>query len=87
MKTSLILALPVLAAAALTSGCISYSRTSQPSAVVVTETTRPGMSTVVTTLPSGYQTRTYRGRSYYYANDTVYQANPKGGYVTVPRPW
>lgn len=47
----------------------------------------PDARTVVTTLPAGYRSRTYRGTTYYYHGNTYYRANPSGGYVVTTRPW
>jgi hypothetical protein len=67
------------------SGCFVYER--KPARTVVVEQ-RPVMrETVVTTLPSGYRTRVYRGSTYYYSGNVVYRQRPTGGYVVVSRPW
>lgn len=68
-------------------GCFSYERRTPERTVVVTETSPTVQETVVTTLPSGYRTRTYRGTTYYYTRDVVYRPAPRGGYVVVTRPW
>jgi len=69
------------------SGCFSYERRTPDRTVVVTETSPTMRETVVTRLPSGYRTRTYRGTTYYYTKDVVYRSAPRGGYVVVTRPW
>lgn len=66
-------------------GCINI-RTREvppPTTVVTTTTYKPGY--VATTLPSGYQTRVYRGTKYYYYDGVYYQ--PRGErYIVVPQP-
>lgn len=48
--------------------------------------TTPTTSTVVTTLPNGYKTVTYRGTDYYTYNNTYYR--PHGsGYMVVANPY
>ena len=79
--------LPIIAAIALvTTGCFTYERREVPTRTVV-ETVGPApvvaRETVVTTLPSGYTTRTVRGSRYYYYNNTYYRTYPRGGYVVV----
>jgi len=86
MKT--IASFTLLALVAITaSGCLVYERRTPTRTVVVTENAPAMRETVITTLPSGYRTRTYRGSSYYYTRDVVYRRYPSGGYVVVPRPW
>ena len=85
MKTILPLAL-VTVGLFLTSGCLVYERRTVPDRVVVQETVGPGPR-VVTVLPTGYRTRTYRGVNYYYTDNVYYRTYPSGGYVVVPRPW
>jgi hypothetical protein len=75
----------LLMGSALTwTGCVTEKPVSHD-AVVVTEapvtTTR-----VVTVLPSGYTTTTYRGNTYYTYRNTYYRAVP-GGYTVVTRPY
>lgn len=78
--------LSLLAASALAvSGCFVYER--KPARTVVVESSPVVRETVVTTLPSGYRTRIYRGSTYYYYNDVVYRSRPAGDYVVVTRPW
>lgn len=86
MKTLTSLTLVGLVSVAV-SGCFSYERRSPARTVVVTETAPTARETVVTTLPSGYRTRVYRGTTYYYTRDVVYRSAPRGGYVVVTRPW
>lgn len=47
---------------------------------------RDGSSSVITTLPSGYQTVDYRGTPYYRAQDTYYRRQGNG-YITVANPF
>jgi hypothetical protein len=69
-----------------TSGCFVYERR-VPARSVVVETGPATRETVITTLPTGYRTRTYSGTTYYYTRNTYYRSYPRGGYVVVPRPW
>ena len=69
-----------------TSGCYVYERRT-PARTVVVESGPVTRETVITTLPTGYRTRTYSGRTYYYTRSTYYRSYPSGGYVVVPRPW
>ena len=85
MKT----AIPLAALAAITlttSGCFTYERR-VPARTVVVETAPTTRETVITTLPTGYRTRTVSGTTYYYTRSSYYRAYPSGGYVVVPRPW
>ncbi len=85
MKTILTLAL--LTAGLATSGCFVYERRTVPDRVVVHETTVAPGPRVVTVLPAGYRTRSYRGVNYYYYDKVYYRTYPSGGYAVVPRPW
>ena len=85
MKT--ILTLVLLTAGLATSGCFVYERRVVPDRVVVHETTVSPAPRVVTVLPAGYRTRSYRGVNYYYSDNVYYRTYPSGGYVAVPRPW
>lgn len=79
--------LAILATVAVTaSGCFTYERRT-PARTVVVESAPTTRETVITTLPSGYRTRTYSGTTYYYTRNTYYRSYPSGGYVVVPRPW
>lgn len=76
----------LLAAMAVTlTGCFVYER--KPARAVVVEDGPYVNRTVITTLPTGYRTRIYRGTTYYYNRDVVYRAHPRGGYTVVTRPW
>lgn len=80
-----IVSLNLLAAVALSlAGCVVVERRTpvvvEPAPSVVGET-------VITTLPSGYRTRIYRGTTYYYSGDVVYRTHSGGGYTVVTRPW
>ncbi|HEY5792595.1 MAG TPA: DUF6515 family protein [Chthoniobacterales bacterium] len=67
----------------LITSCINVQTRPVPETVVTTTTYRPGY--VVTTLPVGYQTRVYRGTSYYYHRGTYYR--PSGTrYIVVREP-
>jgi hypothetical protein len=83
MKT--ILSIALLAIALTTSSCLVYER--RPNRVVVHETTIGPSPRVITVLPRGYRTRSYRGANYYYHDDVYYRTYPSGGYVVVGRPW
>lgn len=79
--------LAVLATVSLTTvGCFSYERRA-PARTVVVESGPAVRETVITTLPTGYRTRTVSGTTYYYTRNTYYRSYPSGGYVVVPRPW
>jgi hypothetical protein len=81
-----LLSLCLLAAVAVSvTGCFVYER--RPTRTVVVEETPVYGRTVITTLPTGYRTRVYRGTTYYYSRNTVYRSHPRGGYVVVTRPW
>ena len=81
-----LLASLVIGTTALTlTGCFSYE--SRGTRTVVVDPAPVGVrETVVTTLPTGYRTRVYRGSTYYYTKNTYYQSRPNG-YVVVTRPW
>jgi hypothetical protein len=85
MKT--ILTITLVAIALTTSGCVVYERRTVPERVVVRETAVGPAPRVITVLPGGYRTRTYRGVDYYYYDNVYYRSYPRGGYVVVPRPW
>lgn len=86
MKT--IASLTLMAIVAVTaSGCFVYESRRPARTVVVTEPAPVVRETVVTTLPTGYRTRVYRGTNYYYYGDRYYRSYPRGGYVVVTRPW
>lgn len=79
--------LAVLAAiCATTTGCFVYERRT-PARTVVVDAPVATRQTVITTLPTGYTTRVYRGNTYYYSRNVYYRTYPSGGYVVVPRPW
>jgi len=84
MKKFIFLSLLTASALSVT-GCFVYER--KPARTVVVESGPMVRETVVTTLPSGYRTRIYRGSTYYYSGDVVYRARPAGDYVVVNRPW
>ena len=84
MKKFLFLSLIATNALAV-SGCFVYER--RPTRTVVVEEGPVVRETVITTLPSGYRTRIYRGSTYYYSGNVVYTSRPSGGYVVVTRPW
>ena len=86
LTTSLIAATALVTGLSV-SGCIYVHTTkTEPVATttttVTTETTRPGY--IVTTLPSGYTTRVYRGTTYYIYKD-VYYRKTSNGYVVVKK--
>jgi hypothetical protein len=85
MKTILCIAL--LAIGLATSGCFVYEQRTEPTRVVVRETTVGPAPRVITVLPTGYRTRVYRGVNYYYYDNVYYRSHPRGGYVVVGRPW
>ena len=85
MKT--ILSIVLLTTGLATSGCFVYERRTVPNRVVVHETTVSPSPRVITVLPAGYRTRSYRGVNYYYSDNVYYRTYPSGGYVVVPRPW
>ncbi len=69
------------------SGCFVYERkTASPDRVVVSETSPVTTTRVVTVLPSGYTTTTYRGTTYYSYQNTYYRSVP-GGYTVITGPW
>jgi hypothetical protein len=84
MKKFIFLSL-LAATTAAVSGCFVYER--KPTRTVVVEEGPVVRETVITTLPSGYRTRIYRGSTYYYSGDVVYRTRPSGGYTVVTRPW
>ncbi|MEO6846861.1 MAG: DUF6515 family protein [Chthoniobacterales bacterium] len=77
MKTILSL-IAVVAFAAISASCISYSSRPAHETVVREE--------VITTLPRGYTVRTYHGKRYYYHNNVYYTTHDRG-YVIVPAPY
>ena len=82
----IIIPLALVVSTLVTSGCFSYERRT-PARSVVVETGPTTRQTVITTLPTGYRTRTVSGTTYYYTRNTYYRSYPSGGYVVVPRPW
>lgn len=85
MKKTVLLSLLAGVAVSL-AGCFVYERKTVPSNdVVVTESTPVTTSRVVTVLPTGYTTTTYRGTTYYTYRNTYYRSVP-GGYTVVTRP-
>lgn len=88
MKMRMFSLVAVAATIVLAPGCLSIKTESAPVAVTpAPAVVAPARTTVVTTLPSGYRTRVYRGSTYYYTRNTYYRTYPSGGYVVVERPW
>lgn len=79
-----VVALALLAMAP--SGCIYVSTPPQRTVVQETRYIAPARQTVITTLPSNYRVRVYRGQTYYVYDNVYYRAHPRG-YMVVNRPW
>lgn len=86
------LLIAIASTAILTTGCHKERRTTDSAAY--TSMGKGGGSMmrtserIVTSLPTGYRTRVYRGESYYEANNVYYRRSAdRRGYTVVPRPW
>ncbi len=62
-----------------------YTVVSAPD-VTTSATVNPTGSGYVSTLPSGYTTRSYRGTDYYYSGGQYYRKDPRG-YTVTPNPF
>lgn len=87
MKTTASLLSATLAAALIT-GCYYHDRPRTADRQLGPTMTAPGAAgeTIISGLPRGYTTTTYRGTRYYRHGSTWYRDYPGGGYVVVAAP-